>query len=103
MLIQSSMKSIDAQLDRIEHQLDNAKRTSKELDQMLIKKHEGINMKRLPIDVKKNLDVLINNQETCLDNWVSRCAEQGAKDKYFEAKQDVLNLKSKLRGLGYSI
>ena len=60
-------------------------------------------MKRTSIEIKRNLDALIKRQEECLDNWVSRCAEQGAREKYFEAKQDVLDFKRKLRSQGYAI
>ena len=60
-------------------------------------------MKRTSIEIKRTLDALIKRQETCLDNWVSKCSEEGARAKYFEAKQEVLDFKRKLRSQGYAI
>jgi len=60
-------------------------------------------MKQTSIEIKRALDTLVKHQEECLDNWVSRCADQDSREKYFEAKQNVLDFKSKLRSQGYAI
>tara|TARA_R110002153_G_scaffold153321_2_gene305128 strand:- start:1153 stop:1335 length:183 start_codon:yes stop_codon:yes gene_type:complete len=60
-------------------------------------------MKQTSIEIKRTLDALVKHQETCLDRWISRCSEQGAREKYFKAKQDVLDYKRNLRSQGYAI
>lgn len=60
-------------------------------------------MKRLPLEVKQALDVLIKEQERRFDNWTDRCAIQGSREKYFEAKKAVQEFKKQYREKGYAI
>ena len=60
-------------------------------------------MKRLPLEVKQALDVLIKEQERCFNNWTDRCAIQGSREKYFEAKSAVQEFKKQYRQKGYAI
>lgn len=60
-------------------------------------------MKRLPLEAKQALDVLIKDQELCFDNWIDRCAIQGSRENYFKAKNAVLEFKKQYREKGYEI
>lgn len=60
-------------------------------------------MKRLPLEVKQALDVLIKEQERRFDNWTDRCAIEGSREKYFEAKKAVQEFKKQYREKGYAI
>jgi hypothetical protein len=60
-------------------------------------------MKRLPLEVKQALDVLLTEQERCFHFWVDRCDITGSREKYFEAKSAVQEFKKQYRQKGYAI
>ena len=60
-------------------------------------------MKRLPHELKQQLDLLVQQQEIWLDNWVSTTPVKDAKSNYMEAKKSVLEFKQKYRKKGYYI
>ena len=60
-------------------------------------------MKRLNLEAKQYLNILIKEERRCFDNWVDKSGNGAAKEKYFEAKKEVWDFKKEYREKGYAI
>lgn len=60
-------------------------------------------MKRLPLEAKQYLNILVREESRCFENWVDKCEDKGSKEKYFNAKKEVWEFKKEYREKGYAI
>lgn len=60
-------------------------------------------MKRLNLQAKQYLDILVKEESRCFDKWVAKSGNDGSKERYFEAKKEVWEFKKECREKGYSI